>query len=53
VWDTSKPDGQMDKIFDVTRLHQLGLSCPTTLEEGLRRTVAWFQEARHTSAVRL
>src|SRR5690606_31842588 len=25
VWDTSKPDGQMDKIFDVTRLHALGL----------------------------
>lgn len=52
-WDTSKPDGQMDKIFDVTRLRQLGLSCPTPLEQGLQRTVAWFREARRTGNVRL
>lgn len=42
VWDTSKPDGQMVKIFDVTHLKELGLACPTPLREGLRRTVAWF-----------
>lgn len=53
VWDTSKPDGQMDKIFDVTRLNQLGLSCSTTLEEGLRRTTDWFRSARTTGEVRL
>ena len=53
VWDTSKPDGQMDKIFDVARLHQLGLSCSTTLEEGLRRTTDWFRKARTTGEVRL
>ena len=53
VWDTSQPDGQMDKIFDVTRLHALGLSCDTSLEEGLRRTVTWFREARNRGDVRL
>jgi GDP-L-fucose synthase len=53
AWDTSKPDGQIDKIFDVARLHALGLACPTTLEEGLRKTVAWFHEARGKGAVRL
>ncbi|MDR1490882.1 MAG: NAD-dependent epimerase/dehydratase family protein [Desulfovibrio sp.] len=42
-WDTSKPDGQMVKIFDVARLRGLGLSCPTTLSEGLAKTIAWFQ----------
>jgi len=42
VWDTSQPDGQMVKIFDVTRLHALGIFCPTPLEEGLRRTIDWF-----------
>lgn len=52
-WDTSKPDGQMDKIFDVSRLRSLGLSCPTPLEEGLRRTVAWFELARRAGTVRL
>jgi len=53
VWDTSKPDGQMDKIFDVTRLHALGLRCDTPLREGLRRTALWFEEARKNRTVRL
>lgn len=53
VWDRSKPDGQMDKIFDVTRLKALGLSCDTTLEEGLRRTTEWFRSARSRGEVRL
>lgn len=41
-WEKSKPDGQKFKIFDVTRLHRLGLSCDTSLREGLERTIAWF-----------
>ena len=41
-WDTSKPDGQMVKIFDPSRLEKLGLSCSTPLREGLARTVEWF-----------
>lgn len=52
-WDTSKPDGQMDKIFDVTRLRELGLSCPTTLEAGLQKTADWFLQARTEGTVRL
>jgi GDP-L-fucose synthase len=43
VWDTTRPDGQMVKIFGVARLHGLGLSCPTPLREGLARTIAWLQ----------
>lgn len=43
VWDTSKPDGQLDKIFDVTRMKSLGLECPTPLREGLRKTISWFE----------
>lgn len=45
VWDSSKPNGQMVKIFDVTRLRRLGQSCVTPLREGLRRTLEWF--SRH------
>jgi GDP-L-fucose synthase len=44
TWDTAKPDGQMVKIFAVARLQQLGLSCPTPLRDGLRRTVRWFAQ---------
>ena len=42
VWDDKKPDGQMVKIFSVERMHALGLRCPTTLGDGLARTIDWF-----------
>jgi GDP-L-fucose synthase len=42
VWDTTKPDGQMEKIFDVSRMKELGLSCPTSLRDGLTRTIDWL-----------
>jgi GDP-L-fucose synthase len=41
-WDTSKPDGQMVKIFDTKKMTGLGLSCSTSLHEGLRRTTDWL-----------
>ncbi len=44
VWDASKPEGQKVKIFDTTRMRRLGLSCPTSLEEGIRRTAIWFMK---------
>ena len=44
VWDSSKPDGQMDKGFDVTRMQEvLGYRCETPLREGLKRTIEWFE----------
>lgn len=43
AWDPTKPDGQMVKIFDTKRMAGLGLSCPTTLRDGIGRTMAWFQ----------
>jgi GDP-L-fucose synthase len=43
VWDTSKPDGQLYKGFDVTRLKEvLGCECRTSLREGLQKTIEWF-----------
>lgn len=42
VWDTSKPDGQMEKIFGVKRLNDLALFCKTPLQDGLTRTIDWF-----------
>lgn len=41
-WDADKPDGQMVKIFDTARMKGLGLSCDTSLREGLTRTIDWF-----------
>lgn len=42
TWDTTKPDGQMIKIFSTERLKNLGPSCDTSLHEGLQRTIDWF-----------
>ena len=47
-WDTSKPDGQMVKIFDTAKMSALGLSCPTGLDEGLRRTADWLAKNHAT-----
>ncbi len=52
-FDTSKPDGQMVKIFDVKKMTGLGLTCPTSLEDGLRKTIAWFKEQYPRGGVRL
>ena len=54
-WDTTKPDGQMVKIFDVQRLSSLGLTCATPLHDGLRRTIDWFAAnyAQQSDGIRL
>ena len=45
AWDTSKPDGQLRKIFDNTRMKRLlGFECRTSLKEGLQKTIKWFEE---------
>ncbi|MDH7568503.1 MAG: GDP-L-fucose synthase [Armatimonadota bacterium] len=47
-WDTTKPDGQMVKGFDVSRMRQvLGFECRTSLREGLQKTIAWFEANYH------
>jgi GDP-L-fucose synthase len=49
AWDTTKPDGQMMKGFDVTRMKQvLGYECRTSLREGLRQTIGWVLANRDT-----
>ncbi len=44
VWDSTKPDGTPKKQLDVSRLHRLGWKAEITLDEGLKRTYAWFLE---------
>lgn len=45
-FDADKPDGQPRKCLDVTRMtEELGWTAPTSLPEGLRRTVAWYRDA--------
>src|SRR5262249_12955580 len=44
-WDTSRPDGQPRRRLDCSRaVAAFGFRARTPLEEGLRRTVAWYRE---------
>jgi len=45
VWDTSKPDGVLRKVLDVSRMETvLGWKPPTSLEAGLGKTIRWYLE---------
>ena len=41
-FDTSKPDGTLRKLMDVSRLERLGWKASMALEDGIRTTYAWF-----------
>ncbi len=50
-WDTRRPNGQPRRSLDVTRAERLfGFRARVPFEEGLRRTVAWY-EAQVSSPV--
>jgi GDP-L-fucose synthase len=42
VRDESKPDGTMQKLLDVTRMHDLGWQHRIELREGLERVYDWY-----------
>ncbi|WP_254279266.1 GDP-L-fucose synthase family protein [Haloarcula marina] len=47
AWDTSKPDGQPRRRLDTSRAEErFGWTASTPFEEGLERTVEWYERAR-------
>lgn len=46
VQDTSKPDGTMRKVMDVSRIKKLGWAASTSLHEGIGMTYKLFCEAQ-------
>ncbi|HYM10771.1 MAG TPA: GDP-L-fucose synthase [Bryobacterales bacterium] len=48
VWDTSQPNGQPRRRLDTSRAWEyFGFRARTPLAEGLRETIAWYQNAAH------
>ena len=43
-WDGTKPDGQLERSYDVAKLRALGFVPRTSIEEGLAHTLAWYTE---------
>ena len=51
-WDPSKPDGQPRRALDTRRARdRFGFTASIPFEEGLRRTVAWYEGARADTPV--
>lgn len=45
LFDSSKPDGTMRKLIDVSKLHSLGWHHKIEIEEGVQRLFDWYQKS--------
>ncbi len=43
LWDTTKPNGQMKKLFCNDKIKTLNWQPSTTLAEGLKQTIEWYE----------
>ena len=41
-WDSTKPDGTLRKLTDVTKLHNLGWQHKIEIDEGIHRLYGWY-----------
>lgn len=49
VFDATKPEGMMRRVFDVSRVNEAGWKHSTTFEEGLAKTYDWYLKEIATS----
>jgi len=50
-WDATKPDGQPRRALDTRRARErFGFDAGTSFEDGLRRTIEWYEARRHPAA---
>ena len=48
-WDASKPDGQPRRCLDTSRAYEeFGFQAETPFDEGLRKTIEWYESERPT-----
>lgn len=48
-FDSSKPDGTMRKLTDVSKLHTLGFKHKVSLREGIERVYSWYLDHSSTA----
>lgn len=47
VWDTTRPDGQPRRFYDMSKFQNaIGYVPSTTLSEGIRKTIDWYIEEK-------
>jgi GDP-L-fucose synthase len=52
-WDSTKPDGTLQKVLDVSRIKALGWKPAISLESGLASTIDWYKSASANGEVRI
>ena len=45
IFDSTKPDGTMRKLIDVSKLHSLGWAHKVEIEEGVSKLFEWYKES--------
>lgn len=45
TFDTTKPDGTMRKLIDVSKLHSLGWTHKVEIEEGVQKLFEWYKQS--------
>ena len=51
-WDPTKPDGQPRRALDTSRARErFAFEARTTFEDGLRRTIEWYEAMRQSTTV--
>jgi len=48
VWDSSKPDGTLRKLLEVSKMEQLGWESKTRLEDGIKISYQWYKNDFNT-----
>lgn len=51
-WDSTKPDGTMRKLCDVSRLHSLGWKHKVELPDGIARLYRWYLQSLDNAPLR-
>jgi nucleoside-diphosphate-sugar epimerase len=50
VWDTTRPDGQPKRFYDMSKFKEtFGYVPSTPLEDGLKKTIDWYLNNKETA----
>ena len=49
LFDSTKPDGTMRKLIDVSKLHSLGWTHKVEIEDGVQKLFDWYRKTLQTS----
>jgi GDP-L-fucose synthase len=53
TWNTSRPDGQLRRMFDMTKAQkELGFRAPTDIKKGLKTTADWYRSNINNAELR-